>query len=255
MSNKVYLIATGEVHNGQETYTRHDELPPLCEAEVLQKLAPEPSGRKCSHCGTDVMKVDGRWVSSTQPALPQYCYADPVMGSRTHLVDDIEPAQQLTKDLVVGGGDYAVYATEHGGEPFAVTVERAERFNQTQKKLADASTREVIRTDFLQAADSLRHALSNALQHTPKDIWPKWLAVREEYDKARRLAVEHGLVGSVPIEGTPEADSCIRLMLRERDWPSSSLNAARAGWRAARMYTPGQEVVDHQADVLKTEGE
>lgn len=32
---KVYLVATGETHEGQETYTRHDVRPPLCDAEVL----------------------------------------------------------------------------------------------------------------------------------------------------------------------------------------------------------------------------
>lgn len=32
---QVYLVATGETHEGQETYTRHDVRPPLCDAEVL----------------------------------------------------------------------------------------------------------------------------------------------------------------------------------------------------------------------------
>lgn len=32
---RVYLVATGETHEGQETYTRHDTRPPLCDAEVL----------------------------------------------------------------------------------------------------------------------------------------------------------------------------------------------------------------------------
>jgi hypothetical protein len=31
----VFLVATGEVHEGQETYTRHDVRPPLCDAETL----------------------------------------------------------------------------------------------------------------------------------------------------------------------------------------------------------------------------
>jgi len=34
----------------------------------------------------------------------------------------------------------------------------------------------------IDVADRLRHALSNALQHAPKEIWPKWLAVRDECD-------------------------------------------------------------------------
>jgi hypothetical protein len=31
----VWLVATGETHEGQETYTRHDVCPPLCDAELL----------------------------------------------------------------------------------------------------------------------------------------------------------------------------------------------------------------------------
>lgn len=32
---KVYLVATGDTNGGNETYTRHDVRPPLCDAEVL----------------------------------------------------------------------------------------------------------------------------------------------------------------------------------------------------------------------------
>lgn len=44
----VYLVATGETHNGEETYTRHDVIPPLCEAEKLYShpQATEPAGYK-----------------------------------------------------------------------------------------------------------------------------------------------------------------------------------------------------------------
>lgn len=32
---RVYLVATGETHEGRETYTRHDTRPALCDAETL----------------------------------------------------------------------------------------------------------------------------------------------------------------------------------------------------------------------------
>ncbi|WP_164964273.1 hypothetical protein [Rubrivivax sp. JA1026] len=36
LTRRVYLVATGSVHEGQETYTRHDDAPPpLCDAECL----------------------------------------------------------------------------------------------------------------------------------------------------------------------------------------------------------------------------
>lgn len=37
----IYIVATGEVHEGLETYTRHDSPPPLCEFEKLY-TAPQP---------------------------------------------------------------------------------------------------------------------------------------------------------------------------------------------------------------------
>ena len=39
-SNAVYLVATGEVYEGQETYTRHDVRPPMCDAEKLFSAVP-----------------------------------------------------------------------------------------------------------------------------------------------------------------------------------------------------------------------
>jgi hypothetical protein len=38
---RVYLVATGETHEGRETYTRHDDAPPpLCDAELLYTAPP-----------------------------------------------------------------------------------------------------------------------------------------------------------------------------------------------------------------------
>lgn len=37
----VYLVATGEVVGGLETYTRHETRPPLCDAEVLHESSRE----------------------------------------------------------------------------------------------------------------------------------------------------------------------------------------------------------------------
>lgn len=42
-ASKVFIVATGETHNGQETYTRHDVRPPLCDAEVLYTTPPKES--------------------------------------------------------------------------------------------------------------------------------------------------------------------------------------------------------------------
>lgn len=42
-AQRVYLVATGEIHEGEETYTRHDVCPPLCDAETLYTHPQQPS--------------------------------------------------------------------------------------------------------------------------------------------------------------------------------------------------------------------
>lgn len=48
-ASRVFLVATGEVHEGQETYTRHDERPPLSDAETLYAAPPAPVQQDWSH--------------------------------------------------------------------------------------------------------------------------------------------------------------------------------------------------------------
>ncbi len=49
---RVYLVATGETHNGLETYTRHDDAPPpLCDAELLFTSA-QPAPAQAEHAPT-----------------------------------------------------------------------------------------------------------------------------------------------------------------------------------------------------------
>ena len=55
-----------------------------------------------------------------------------------------------------------------------------------------------------------------------------------------KLVQPQAQVGALPIEGSEAADNAIHSMLCERQWPSSSMNAARAGWRAARLFTHPQ---------------
>lgn len=43
---KVFLVATGEEHEGEATYTRHDDAPPpLCDSECLYTAAPTPAAQ------------------------------------------------------------------------------------------------------------------------------------------------------------------------------------------------------------------
>lgn len=45
LTRPVYLVATGEVHEGQETYTRHDAPVPMADQEMLFTRPPEPLTR------------------------------------------------------------------------------------------------------------------------------------------------------------------------------------------------------------------
>lgn len=73
---RVFLVATGELHEGEETYTRHDDAPPpLCDAECLYThpaTQPAPVAQadaaytelaeKLQH-GAVAIGSDGEWVS------------------------------------------------------------------------------------------------------------------------------------------------------------------------------------------------
>ncbi len=59
------------------------------------------------------------------------------------------------------------------------TVELVQRC-RTAEAERDAA---LLRVDAVtEVASTLRHALSNVLQHAPKDIWPKWLEIRDKCD-------------------------------------------------------------------------
>lgn len=73
----VYLVATGEVHEGQETYTRHEGAPPpLCDHERLYAAPiPEPAStaqKVCSECkhpiGSDACI---HWVRLPEATSPE----------------------------------------------------------------------------------------------------------------------------------------------------------------------------------------
>lgn len=66
----VYLVATGLVHDGQETYTRHDVRPPLCDAEKLFTRPTQPPTKK----------------QKPLIALQRACVA--ILREEGHLIDD-----------------------------------------------------------------------------------------------------------------------------------------------------------------------
>lgn len=62
--SKVFIVATGETHDGQETYTRHDVRPPLCDAEVLYAM-PSRVDEQADAEATKInkKKVIARWLA------------------------------------------------------------------------------------------------------------------------------------------------------------------------------------------------
>lgn len=72
----VYLVATGEVNEGQETYTRHDAPVPLADQEVLFTRPPEPLVRPAVTRDQirEVFMRCGFTIKEGQTDLKQYVY-------------------------------------------------------------------------------------------------------------------------------------------------------------------------------------
>jgi hypothetical protein len=86
-TRRVYLVATGETHEGQETYTRHEDAqPPLSDAELLYAWIPFASERTAAHPEQGPQSPAPTAVQSAQP--------EPVMYQRQFFLgnpDVIEP--------------------------------------------------------------------------------------------------------------------------------------------------------------------
>lgn len=84
-------------------------------------------------------------------------------------------------------------------------------------------------------------AMRGALKQIEWSNDSKWQADCARQTLTAANAVQpQAQVGVLPIEGSEAADNAIHSMLCEREWPSSSINAARAGWRAARLFAHPQ---------------
>lgn len=72
---KVFLVATGEEHEGEATYTRHDDAPPpLCDSECLYTAAHTPAAQADS-----VLEDAARWrrlVNASEMAFPVAAIVD-----------------------------------------------------------------------------------------------------------------------------------------------------------------------------------
>lgn len=72
--------------------------------------------------------------------------------------------------------------------------------------------------------------------------------------KVCELAAAHGAaqahpVVNIPPEGSEQSDHAIKVMFEQRDWPVAPMNAARAGWHAARLYAAQASAVARGAEL------
>ena len=66
---KVFLVATGEEHEGEATYTRYDDdPPPLCDSECLYTAAPTPAAQAAD----SVLEDAARWFSERDNVLHSF---------------------------------------------------------------------------------------------------------------------------------------------------------------------------------------
>lgn len=111
---KVFLVATGEEHEGEATYTRYDDdPPPLCDSECLYTAAPTPAAQADSQptpvqdypplpeCQGKIFD-DGYWIQNKLG--PKHC----VMGgakvwleSQVHKAIDADRAARAPTDSVL----------------------------------------------------------------------------------------------------------------------------------------------------------
>jgi hypothetical protein len=105
----VWIVATGEVYEGRETYTRHDVRPPLCDAEKLYAASP------ARRVGLTEEQITGAFWSafrnfpSTANALTYTAWKDGIDITKFSpptmaFVRAIEAAHGITPAGVDGGG-------------------------------------------------------------------------------------------------------------------------------------------------------
>lgn len=94
----VYLVATGETHESQETYTRHDVRPPFCDAETLYL---RPTQQALSD---DTKRLD--WLQSrSMGGLPRVRLLIMERGSYTHMQGDLREAIDAAILAAAGGSE------------------------------------------------------------------------------------------------------------------------------------------------------
>lgn len=96
-----------------------------------------------------------------------------------------EDALTTAKNLIKALLNYATCENDSGFRPHFDRIVKEARATLTTAALAQP---EPINAQLLDAALELRHALSNVLQQAPKEIWPKWLEVRDRADAVMRVA-------------------------------------------------------------------
>jgi len=108
----VYLVATGVVHEGQETYTRHNAQPPLCDAERL--LTPK-LGKQLISVNRDLLikelrAIPYQWCSTVYINNRVIEAADMLAADAQHdafndaFSDGRQPWRQDAKQVVVPNG-------------------------------------------------------------------------------------------------------------------------------------------------------
>lgn len=118
VAQPVYLVVTGETHEGQETYTRHDTPPPLCEFERLYTTHTAPAEQPATQHGWVADAMVGARLrrvallagikESALPGDDEQCAACAfsVLGMIARALDATQSALTQAARDVLADGDY-----------------------------------------------------------------------------------------------------------------------------------------------------
>lgn len=124
---RVYLVATGEIVDGRETYTRHDARPPMCDFETLYAAPPaQPARQLVSVSSIDIERMITECLPGGHSCDPQQ-----VADAIRQFCNAAQPAQAQPARLSDGDIARHWFATTEEDEiwpsvvKFARTIEAA----------------------------------------------------------------------------------------------------------------------------------
>lgn len=132
--------------------------------------------------------------------------------------EDSDPLSVFAKECTVGA-----YSEEELGKAALIALGRAANIKKSEEVTA------------LWMEAVIEELVNCGIYMSRHDTDPV-KALKDAIEWNVHVALDLRAQNSVPLENSDEARQAIDKMLAEYEYPSNPMNAARAGWRAARLY-------------------